>query len=917
MFARVWWVSVFLFAAATMQPAAAQPNSDPLAWPEITQSARPWTRWWWHGSAVDNANITRLLEAYKAAGLGGVEITCIYGVRGAENRELQYLSPEWLAAVRHTLSEAKRLGLDVDLPTGSGWRMGGPSVAEEDGNRQLALRGEAVAGGSAFSATYQAPRPQAVVANGPNGQIIELTDKIDAEGKLSWTSPTGDWTVYTAAQRWSRDNVKRPAPGGEGRNINPYSRRPLDNYLKYFAAKMGDLPQAGIRAQFHDSFEYEGNWCDEFFAEFEKRRGYKLQTQLPAMDGKGDPDLVARVKHDYRETLSDLVLDNLIQPWAEWSRAHGMLARNQSHGSPANWLDLYGAVDIPETESFGRLVGGDGHPLMFKFASSAAHVMGRPLVSSETATWLDEHYNVTLAQVKEMVDRQLMSGINHVLYHGTAYSPADAAWPGWVFYASSQLNTQNPIWRDFPALNAYVTRCQSMLQSTKADNDVLVYWPIHDTWQSAAGLRMDLRVHNAPEWLLGTQFGRFAEWLSDRGYTFDYISDRQIGRCDVSDGQIKTPGGQYTTIVVPDAKTLPLATLKKLMSLAEAGATIVFANSLPGGAPGYETDASRAAWNAAIAPLISELTGGLQTASSQTWLQQAKVGRGRAVLSSDWAALMAEAKVARETMHEVGGVSFVRHASGSGHVYLLRNETKEIVDQWIAPAVAWQSAIIMDPLTGHAGAAAVRAHGTDARQLHIQLTPGQTLFVKTLRDSATVASKWQYQGRQAASAQALAGTWSVEFAEGGPELPPTAKIDNLDTWTKFAGEAGERFAGTARYSISFDAPAAGNYMLDLGKVAESARVEINGKPVATLIAPPYTAEIDLKAQGNQLVVEVTSVAANRIRDLDRRRVEWKIFKDINIVGINYRPLDASRWPVREAGLLGPVTISQMSSMARE
>jgi hypothetical protein len=217
-----------LLAAFSAQASAAQSTADPLAWPEVTQTARPWTRWWWHGSAVDEANITRLLETYKAAGLGGVEITCIYGVRGAEDRERQYLSPEWLAAVRHTLREAKRLGMGVDLPTGSGWRMGGPSVTEVDANSQLLLRAEPVSG-NLFDRTFSGERPQALVAYGPDGQIVDLTPQINSDGVLKAELPAGAWNVYSLSQRWSRDNVKRPAPGGEGRNINPYSRRSLDH----------------------------------------------------------------------------------------------------------------------------------------------------------------------------------------------------------------------------------------------------------------------------------------------------------------------------------------------------------------------------------------------------------------------------------------------------------------------------------------------------------------------------------------------------------------------------------------------------------------------------------------------------------------------------------------------------------------
>ncbi len=156
--------------------------------------------------------------------------------------------------------------------------------------------------------------------------------------------------------------------------------------------------------------------------------------------------------------------------------------------------------------------------------------------------------------------------------------------------------------------------------------------------------------------------------------------------------------------------------------------------------------------------------------------------------------------------------------------------------------------------------------------------------------------------------------WGVEFIEGGPELPPRFNTHRLASWTELAGPEGERFAGTARYSIRFSPDVqAKRYLLDLGSVADSARVELNGKPVATLFGPPYRVEVGpLQGDNNRLTIEVTNVAANRIRDLDRRKVKWKIFKDINFVDVNYRPFDASQWPVRKAGLLGPVTLTPLA-----
>ena len=148
-------------------------------------------------------------------------------------------------------------------------------------------------------------------------------------------------------------------------------------------------------------------------------------------------------------------------------------------------LDLYGAADIPETEIFGSIpfpipgfrrepaeIGNPGHPpIIHHFASSAAHVMGKPLASSETFTWLREHFHEAPSEMKPELDALFLAGINHVYYHGDAYSPADAPWPGWLFYASSQLNTRNPLWRDIgDGLNAYIARCQSLLQAGEPAN---------------------------------------------------------------------------------------------------------------------------------------------------------------------------------------------------------------------------------------------------------------------------------------------------------------------------------------------------------------------------------------------------------------------------------------------------------------
>jgi hypothetical protein len=96
-------------------------------------------------------------------------------------------------------------------------------------------------------------------------------------------------------------------------------------------------------------------------------------------------------------------------------------------------------------------------------------------------------------------------------------------------------------------------------------------------------------------------------------------------------------------------------------------------------------------------------------------------------------------------------------------------------------------------------------------------------------------------------------------------------------------------------------------------VRESARVRLNGRDVATAWSLPFELRLGdaLRPGRNLLEIEVTNVAANRIRDMDRRGVEWKIMRDINLVNIRYEPFNASAWPLELSGLLGPIELVPM------
>lgn len=888
------FLGVFIVLAFSAQAA------DPLAWPPITSQTKPWAYWWWMGSAVDKTNITKEMQRYHDAGLGGMHIIPIYGAKGFENKYINYLSPEWMEMMSWSVAEAKRLGMGVDMTTGTGWCFGGPDVSDEDANASVVVKTYEVNGGEGLKETFKAGT-QALMAYPSDGKPVDLLSKIQKDGLVNWTAPAGKpWKVYAISQKPSGQKVKRAAPGGEGWMLNLFYADAMTNYLKWFSSAFDNYKGAVPRAQYHDSYEYRSDWSPSFFAEFEKRRGYKLQDELPALFSKNPDEHAARVLCDYRQTVSEIMAQETLPMWTKWSHDHGFINREEAHGSPGNWLDLYATADIPETEFFSK----QRNILVSKFASSAAHVKGGNLASSESCTWIAEHFTETLGEVKGLMDELFLSGINHVFYHGCCYSPDEAGWPGWHFYASLEMNPRNSIWHDAPAVNDYIARVQSVLQSGKSDNDVLVYWPIEDFWmQPGEQMLPQLRVE-AQGWFEQQPIGKAAHKLWDAGYAFDYISDAQLMTAKVADGKVRVPGGDYKVIVVPECKYIPAQTFTQLLALADKGAVVIFENQLPQDVSGLKNlKAERAEFQ--------KQRGKIESAM-KNYISGKNYGKGT-VVAGELTMNLSNVLTPHERMTGEG-LSFIRRSFDGGWNYFIVNRSGKDFDGWITLSRPAKAAVILDPMTGSSGVAAQDGQG----KIHLQLTAGQSLIVRALTQSIANSGPlpaWIYTESNSKPIQ-IAGTWKVHFVEGGPTLPADAQIDKLASWTTFADTNAQAFGGTAKYEITFDRPDVGSkyYYLDLGDVRQSARVTLNGKDYGTLITSPFRILTDnLKLADNKLEVEVTSVEANRIRDLDRRGVQWKMYHDINFVNINYKPFDASDWPLTDCGLLGPVTLTPVTT----
>lgn len=874
------------------------------------------------GSAVDETNLTRNLEAYADAGIGTLEITPIYGVQGNDANDVPFLSERWMELYSHCLKEASRLGLKIDMNTGTGWPFGGPQVSVEDAACKLLVfeyqlkKGETLK--PRVEVTDERQKVSAkllrLMAYPEKGEVLDLTALV-MDGTLNWKAPRGKWRLIAAFSGNTFQQVKRAAPGGEGLVADHFSLKAVDHYLARFSDAFNLSGASAPNNFFNDSYEvYGADWTPALFEEFEVRRGYKLEHYLPQFLSKERNDVSARIISDYRETLSELLLENFTRRWTDWANQKGSKTRNQAHGSPGNLIDLYAAVDVPECEGFGlsefNISGlrkdsltrhNDSDLSMLKYASSAAHISGKPFTSSETFTWLTEHFRTSFAQCKPDLDLMFVSGVNRVFFHGTTYSPAEAAWPGWKFYASVDMSPTNPLWRDAPAFNNYISRVQSFLQMGEPDNDFLLYLPIYDLWHEQDGRLLMFDIHKMAQ--RAPEFIDAVHQINNAGYDVDYISDGFIRTSKCENGQIRTSGGQaYKALIVPNTKRMPADVLLKLISMASEGATIVFMNGYPADVPGFSSLESRRREFSKIKSALPKI--GL----NQTVVKSFE--KGRIIGGNNYAETLKSTGVLPELMNSEHRLQSIRRKNGEGHHYFISALKESDTDQWITLGVNARSAMLFNPITGENGKAKTRQKDGKT-QVRLQLNSGESVILKTFEKEEVNVHEWLYyvKGKHPF---ALNNDWILQFAESTPAIVYNFVLKYIGPWTDLNFPESKINMGTGVYrkTFSFDKTGADDWILDLGDVRETARVKINGTEVITLWAIPFQVKVGqyLLNGLNTIEIEVTSLPSNHIAELDRQGVKWRNFKEINFVDLNYKTTGYGHWETMPAGLNSEVKL---------
>src|SRR5699024_3841368 len=253
-------------------------------------------------------------------------------------------------------------------------------------------------------------------------------------------------------------------------------------------------------------------------------------------------------------TLSELQEENFLTPVHAWAREHGVAFRVQNYGRPPARVSGYGCADLIEGEGWGWR----GIPET-RWASSAAHHLGRPVVSSETWTWVNSPaFRARPIDLKGEAHEHLLLGVNQLIGHGGPFSPRDAVDPGWAFYAAGALSDRNAWWPAAPALFGYLTRLSALLRTGEHVADVGLWLPYEDAY---AGFGPD---RPADLWRASVaQIGdQVPAMLREAGYDFD-VTDAQT--------PVESITRRHRVVVLAGSTILSAQDAEHLRAIAAAG----------------------------------------------------------------------------------------------------------------------------------------------------------------------------------------------------------------------------------------------------------------------------------------------------------------------------------------------------------
>ncbi len=575
---------------------------------------------------AQDQGIRRLL----AQGFGGVVCNVSFE---------QYLESDakWLAFAR-AVNEAKKAGLTMWLYDERGYPSGNAGGITLRAHPEWEARGLLVADTESQGGpvVLELPPGKLVLAgafpvrdgNLDVAQKVDLAAQVRAGG-LSWQAPVGRWRVMAVTEDRLYEgthaegnlhakipyiNLLLPEPTARFVDVTygGYAKHLGDDLGKYFLATFTDEPS--LMSLFLRPMPYRPlPWAQNLPTEFQKRRGYALETALlPALVADAG-SRGARIRYDFWLTVGELVAENYfgqIQTRCRHYRVPSgghLLAEEGIVGHVPLYGDFFRCIRRLDAPSIDCLTSVPPEVPWFiaRLLSSAAELEGRPLVMSETSDH-GQRYRpagdqrprrvVTEAEIRGTCNRQIVAGINCI----TSYY-------SFVDLSDEQLRR----------LNEWVGRCCTALRGGHQVADIAVLYPTESLWTRFVPSRHWTREATAAARIEGL-YRTAAESLFAAQRDFTFMHSRAVLEAAVESSTLVHGLLRWRVVVLPGVDTLPLAAWENLATFVRQGGVLVALGALP-------TNSESEFPSARVQTLAREIFGESEADSSSTHEPQSHV----------------------------------------------------------------------------------------------------------------------------------------------------------------------------------------------------------------------------------------------------------------------------------------------------
>lgn len=607
---------------------------------------RPELRWWLAEGLHTDTTLRHEISSAHRLGFGGMEFLAM-DEAAVDHSRYGWGSEEWVHDSQVVVEETSARGMSVSFTSGTNWSNANlptitpdqPAAAQElnvvieelsaGQSRQGSLPRvdlEAIGVPEGMPMERVSPQSQSFVATvavrslarRPDGgwvldteSVIDLTDQV-RDDELAWTAPAGDWKLFVFWMHGT-GQIASPSvsvnytvnyldPDGAAAVIDYWDQVVLTPQLREQIAR-------NPRAQMYmDSLELwtfgAGGlfWGHSVAAEFRRRRGYDLVPWLPFLTRSvtimasstvyhHEADeayrvTVEKVRHDFAQTLTDLYIENMLRPFAEFCHRNGMTLRAEiSYGMPFELTRPGPEVDGIETESleFGSQIDA------YRLLAGPAHLFGKQY-SSETGATTRNHM-LDHRFYDQIIATQFAVGCTKTVLHGWA-SPAGAEgateWPGhegmWPMF-SERFDTRQPASEFYPLWNQAMGRYQYLLRQGLPRIDVGILRTDHFTDNGVGMVFLDdagNRILDEESYARKGMRNRENYWwqdlgMQDAGWSYEFLDATLLLHEDVTfaEGVVQPTGPGYQALVVYQEALDPDAA-RTLLEWARRGLRILF-----------------------------------------------------------------------------------------------------------------------------------------------------------------------------------------------------------------------------------------------------------------------------------------------------------------------------------------------------